>query len=143
MGYEVDFLAVGEGEKSGDAIALRYGNLFGGRSEQLVIAIDGGNLESGDQLADHFIKHYKTDVVDLALLTHPDNDHASGIRRVLERLKVKQLAMHLPWRHSSDVLALINDGRVSANSLTERAKYNLRSAKEAYDLAAKKNIPVL
>lgn len=25
MGYEIDFLSVGNGEKSGDAIAVRYG----------------------------------------------------------------------------------------------------------------------
>ena len=37
---------------------------------------------------------------------------------------------------------MINDGRVSANSLTERAKRNLRAAKEAYDLAVQKKIPV-
>ena len=42
MGLEIDFLSVGEGEKSGDAIALRYGNLFGPRSEQTVLVIDGG-----------------------------------------------------------------------------------------------------
>ena len=28
IGYEIDFLAVGDGEKSGDAIALRFGNLL-------------------------------------------------------------------------------------------------------------------
>jgi hypothetical protein len=28
IGYEIDFLPVGEGEKSGDAIALRWGNLL-------------------------------------------------------------------------------------------------------------------
>ena len=43
MGYEVDFLPVGDGEKSGDAISLRFGNLFGGRNEQVVIIIDGVN----------------------------------------------------------------------------------------------------
>ena len=29
MAFEVDFLAVGDGEKSGDAIAVRWGNLGG------------------------------------------------------------------------------------------------------------------
>ena len=29
MGYEIDYTAVGNGEKSGDAIAFRYGNLIG------------------------------------------------------------------------------------------------------------------
>ena len=41
MGYEIDFLPVGD--KSGDAIALRYGNLFGQRTEQTVVVVDGGS----------------------------------------------------------------------------------------------------
>lgn len=39
MGFEIDFLPVGEEGKSGDAIALRFGNLFGQRSEQMVVVI--------------------------------------------------------------------------------------------------------
>src|SRR5262252_3385906 len=106
-GYEIDFLAVGEGASSGDAIALRYGNLSGPRSEQTVVTIDGGNLESGDALVKHVLKHYRTDTVDVALLTHPDNDHASGMREVVDKLKVRQLAMHLPWNHSQAVQRLM------------------------------------
>ena len=53
MGFEVDFLPVGEGEKSGDAIAIRGGNLTGPRTEQFVIIIDGGTLDSGDALVGH------------------------------------------------------------------------------------------
>jgi beta-lactamase superfamily II metal-dependent hydrolase len=37
MSYEIDFLPVGEGEKSGDAIAIRCGNLTGARGEQFVM----------------------------------------------------------------------------------------------------------
>jgi hypothetical protein len=48
MAWEVDFLAVGEGEKSGDAIAFRFGNLTGSREEQKVMVIDGGTLEAGE-----------------------------------------------------------------------------------------------
>lgn len=33
MGYEIDFIPVGNGEKSGDAIVLRFGNLLTGRRE--------------------------------------------------------------------------------------------------------------
>jgi len=97
MGYEIDYIPVGEGAKSGDAIALRYGNLHGPRSEQTVVVIDGGTLESGDALVEHVIGRYGTNVVDIAFLTHPDGDHAHGMRRVLERLQVNQLSMHLPW----------------------------------------------
>jgi hypothetical protein len=28
MAYEIDFLAVGDGERSGDAIAMRFGNVI-------------------------------------------------------------------------------------------------------------------
>jgi hypothetical protein len=42
MGYEIDFLPVGNGEKSGDAIAFRFGNLSGSRDEQFVAVVDGG-----------------------------------------------------------------------------------------------------
>jgi hypothetical protein len=53
MGYEIDFLPVGEGEDSGDAIALRFGSLFGPRSEQTVVVIDGGFKESAEGLVSH------------------------------------------------------------------------------------------
>jgi hypothetical protein len=51
MGIEIDFLAVGDGSKSGDAIAVRFGNLYGmmndvagrvGRGGLLVIGISHG-----------------------------------------------------------------------------------------------------
>ena len=47
MGYEIDFLPVGDGARSGDAIALRYGNLEGTRAEQTVVVIDGGFTDDG------------------------------------------------------------------------------------------------
>ena len=143
MGYEVDFIPVGEGEKSGDAIAIRFGNLNGPRSEQTVITIDGGTADSGDLLVGHILNHYKTDTVDIALLTHPDNDHASGMRNVIEKLKVRQIVMHLPWNHSMSVKALIDDTRVSHNSLRERTKKNLKAAKDIFDLASQKGIAIV
>lgn len=143
MGYEIDFLAVGDGERSGDAIALRYGNLHGSRAEQTVITIDGGTLESGDALVEHIKTHYGTKEVDIAFLSHPDNDHASGMRRVLEEMNVGVVAMHLPWNHSADVKALLDDSRVTTNSLRERAKKNLSAAKEIHDLAQQKKIRVV
>ena len=91
MSYEIDYLAVGEGEKSADAICLRYGNFNGTRREQTVITIDGGTRESGDALVEHIKKYYGTNIVDIAILSHPDADHASGMRQVLESLTVNQV----------------------------------------------------
>lgn len=143
MGYEIDYLAVGEGEKSSDAICLRYGNLFGTRAEQTVITIDGGTLESGDTLVELLKTHYGTDVVDIAILSHPDTDHASGMRQIVENLTVKQVVMHLPWNHSADVKELLDDARVTTNSIREKAKRNLSAAREIEQLAKEKNIPII
>ncbi len=64
MAYEIDFLPVGEGERSGDAIALRIGDLSA-RDKQLVLVIDGGTKESGEELVKHIKQYYQTDHVDL------------------------------------------------------------------------------
>ena len=88
MGYEIDILAVGEGERSGDAIAIRCGNMWGRPDEQSVIVIDGGTIDSGERLVHHIKTVYGTNNVLMVLSTHPDGDHSSGLTVVLEELKV-------------------------------------------------------
>lgn len=143
MGYEIDYLNVGEGEKSGDAICFRYGNLFGRRDEQVVVTIDGGTLESGQNLVAFIKQRYGTDRVDVAILSHPDADHASGMRSILENLRVGQVLMHLPWDHSAAVKDLLNDSRVTTDSVREKTKKNLSIAKEIATLANDKGIPIV
>jgi len=135
VGYEVDFLPVGSGESSGDAIAFRYGNLFGPRSEQRVGVIDGGTLESGQALVDHILGFYRTNVLDHAFLSHPDLDHASGLRIVLEKLDVQQLVMHLPWAHSNAIGGLWKDGRFIQTKLDKRLRETLECAHELESFA--------
>jgi hypothetical protein len=67
--YEIDFLPVGDGARSGDAIALRYGNLEGARAEQTVIVIDGGFTDDGAALVELIKTHYGTEHVDIVLAT--------------------------------------------------------------------------
>ena len=142
MGYELDFLAVGEEGKSGDAIAIRFGNLHGKRSEQSVIVIDGGFKKSGEEIVSLIKKHYGTDTVDLVILTHPDSDHASGLHVVLEELTVKKLWMHRPWEHHNGKAVQFDDGRVTDNSIAERLKAALETAYELHQLAVNKGIPI-
>lgn len=106
MGFEIDFLPVGEGEKSGDAIAVRWGNLAGPRAEQKILIIDGGTLEAGKNLVNHVQNYYGTKFVDAVLCTHPDIDHACGLRVVLEELDFGFLLMHQPWNHASEICDL-------------------------------------
>ena len=114
MGYEADFLPVGDGERCGDAIALRFGNLAGSRNEQEVWVIDGGTKESGEALVAHIDKYYHTDRVDVVVSTHPNSDHSSRLSVVLEQMsKVGLLLMHQPWNHAEDIRRLFDDDRVS------------------------------
>lgn len=142
MGFEVDFLAVGDGQRSGDAIALRLGNLHGLRDEQVVMIIDGGTTESGERLAEHIRNFYRTTQVDFALLTHPDNDHASGFRAAVERLDVGQIVMHKPWEHGEAIRRLFANGRVTATGLERRFREALQATWDVSQLASKRGIPV-
>lgn len=142
MQYEVDFMPVDAGEHSGDAIAMRFGNLSGPRNEQAVIIIDGGYKDSGELLVKHINDHYNTNEVDLVVLTHPDRDHASGLLIVLDQMKVGALLMHKPWDHAEDIKHLFTDGRLSTTGLESRIEKSLRSAKELEALAIKKGVPI-
>lgn len=143
MAFEIDYIPVGENNKSGDAIALRFGNLSGAREEQTVIVIDGGFKESGEKLVEHIRTYYDTNRVDLVISTHPDADHTSGLSVVLEELSVGRLVMHRPWEHAEDIKELFNDGRVTASGLEKRLEDALQNAKDLETLAIKKGIAIV
>jgi beta-lactamase superfamily II metal-dependent hydrolase len=136
IGCEIDFLPVGNGDKSGDAIAVRYGS-FGNYK---IMVYDGGTKESGEALVDHIRKYYGTSRIDYVVNSHPDSDHASGLSVVLEKLDVGELWMHRPWEHSSKILNSFRDGRITKNSLSDRLKESLNAAYRLEELAKEKNI---
>ena len=143
MGFEVDFLAVGEGERSGDAICFRFGNLYGTRDEQTVCVIDGGSKDSGERLVEHIRTHYSTNKVDIVFCTHPDSDHASGLTVVLESLECCMLVMHRPWEHSEDICHLFDDPKITPDKLAGRMERNLYAAHELEKLATAKHITIV
>lgn len=143
MGYEIDFLAVGEGSRSGDAIAVRFGNLYGARQEQKVVVVDGGFKESGTKVVEHVQNHFGTDVVDLVVSTHPDDDHSAGLALVLKELRVGQLWMHLPWLHTQDIARMFVDGRVTDASIREHLRKSLDTARDLESLATRRGIPIV
>ena len=143
MGYEVDYLPVGEGEKSGDAIASRWGYLGGGRADQRVIVIDGGTKESGLALVERIDSCYQTDKVDLMICTHCDADHASGLSVVIRELQVGALLMHTPWQYAENIHKIVTDGRVTEQSLTRRIKGGLETAHELWELARSKRVRII
>lgn len=141
MGFEVDFLAVGEGEKSGDAIAVRYGNLLGSRSEQRVLVIDGGTLEAGEKLVSHIRTYYKTDWVNTVISTHADIDHACGLKVVLEQLDFGALWMHKPWDHATEICELFKNP-VTPSKLKEKLQKAITAAHDLQEICTRRSKPV-
>lgn len=97
MKCEIEFLPVGTGSKPGDAIVIRYGEPH---AYELMI-VDGGTLDSGEALVNHIQTFFPGHGVSHVVLTHPDADHASGLRTVLEQLHVSNLWLHVPWLHAA------------------------------------------
>lgn len=143
MAYEIDYVPVGNEESSGDAILLRFGNLFGPRTEQTVVVIDGGFKDSGEKIVEHLNKYYGTSVVDLVVSTHPDADHASGLSVVLENCSVGNLLLHKPWEHAEDIKNFFKDGRITASGLEEKLEMSLQHASDLESLAKKKGINIV
>jgi beta-lactamase superfamily II metal-dependent hydrolase len=142
LGFEIDFLPVGEESSGGDAIALRYGNLHGTRQEQTVIVIDGGYMASGTALVNHIRAYFKTERVDVVVSTHPDQDHASGLKVVLEELEVGELWMHQPWNHST-VLNGLRSQAFRSEKLSDRVEASLQTVSDLESLAIAKGIPIV
>ncbi len=100
--FEIDFLNVGE-SKSGDAITLRY-KLNGGT---FVHVVDGGFQNDGPHVMTHLHQYYGGSGVSHVVLTHPDGDHAGGLRTVLEKCVMASgggLWMLRPWLYAVELL---------------------------------------
>lgn len=79
FGYEVDYLAVGDKSKSGDAIAIRWGiGLDKSNENQFVMLIDGGHGYSAKDVLAYIRKYYfggedvgkRDTLIDLIVNTH-------------------------------------------------------------------------
>ena len=101
--FEIDFLCVGE-RQSGDAIALRYEHNGG----TFVHVVDGGFQDDGPHVMAHLRRYYGGSSVSHVVLTHPDGDHAGGLRTVLEECAVAPggggLWMLRPWLYAAELL---------------------------------------
>jgi beta-lactamase superfamily II metal-dependent hydrolase len=138
MPFEIDFLPVGNGDRCGDAIAVRY-CLPGAYT---VMIYDGGTLESGEQLVNHVCEYYETDFVDHVVCSHPDADHACGLSVVLEELRVGTLWLHRPWHYSQIIIDYFRDGRITSQSLKDKLQTTMAAAYELEQIALEKEIAI-
>jgi beta-lactamase superfamily II metal-dependent hydrolase len=98
--HEIDFLPVGN--SNGDAICIRYGNDTDG---YFLHVVDGGFTDTADTIIKHIEKNYGTHYfIHHMVLSHADNDHATGLVGVLKHFKVVNLWMNRPWLYAADIL---------------------------------------
>ncbi len=99
MNYEVDFLPVGEG--SGDAIVIRYGDDVNG---YYLHVVDGGRAATAETIIMHINAFYPRYHINHMVLSHADDDHATGLIGVMENIEVKNLWMNRPWLYADQIL---------------------------------------
>jgi beta-lactamase superfamily II metal-dependent hydrolase len=98
--YEIDILDV-DSDKSGDAICLRY-KLNGAT---YIHVVDGGFQDTGNILVTHINEHYDDPIhINHVVLTHNDQDHAGGLRKILEEYEVGTLWMLKPWDYAHEII---------------------------------------
>jgi glyoxylase-like metal-dependent hydrolase (beta-lactamase superfamily II) len=97
--FEIDFLGV-ESPKSGDAIPLRYEM----NGVTYIHAVDAGFQLCGDKVVNHIKTYYGNPAyIDHVVVTHPDGDHAGGVKAVLEEFSVGHIWMLRPWTYEDDI----------------------------------------
>jgi beta-lactamase superfamily II metal-dependent hydrolase len=105
--FEVDFLPVGD--SNGDAICIQYtvdanGGVF-------VHVVDGAYAETGERIIQHIRTHYGRDFfINHMVLSHADNDHATGLVEVMKQMKVKHLWMNRPWKFAAQTVRHFQQG---------------------------------
>jgi beta-lactamase superfamily II metal-dependent hydrolase len=99
MPFEIDFLPVGK--SSGDAILVRYGDQQSGYTVHLT---DGGYTDTADTIIKHINAWYGGVPIDHMILSHADDDHATGLVEVLNRHPVRNLWMNRPWLYAREVI---------------------------------------
>ncbi len=99
--FEVDFLPVGD--SNGDAICIQYtADANGG---VLVHVVDGAYAETGERIVEHIRTHYGRGFhINHMVLSHADNDHATGLVEVMKKMEFKNLWMNRPWLFAAETL---------------------------------------
>lgn len=144
-GFEIDYLPICKGEKCGDAILLRYGDLLSGDpSKQTIILIDGGFPDTGNEIINHLDKYYNNKRnINFVISTHPDEDHSAGLSVVLQYCHVNYLLMHKPWDHAKDIKDFFKSKNITVSGLEDRIEKSLQNVSDLEDIAIKKNITII
>lgn len=135
--FEIDFLNV-ESKKSGDAICVRY-QING---QQKIHVVDGGFQATGDKVVTHINQYYNAPAfIDAVVVTHPDGDHAGGLRTVLDHFIVGELWMLRPWLYADELIDRFKRF-TSVENLKRRLKELYPNLAALEEIAIQKGIPI-
>ncbi|MBT4968594.1 MAG: MBL fold metallo-hydrolase [Bacteroidetes bacterium] len=135
--FEVDFLNTGNG-KSGDAIPIRYsiGNNI------RIHVVDGGFQETGEKLVEHINKYYNSPAqIDSVIVTHPDGDHAGGLRALFDNFEINELWMLRPWLYADELIDRFSRF-TSVENLKKRFKELYPNIAKLEELAEENDVPI-
>ena len=133
LGVDVEFMPVGEGQKAGDAIVIRYGDA----ENYQVMVVDGGTEDAGEKVLEHINRYCGAGrQVSHMVCTHSDGDHASGLRTIIEKHQVLNLWLHRPWTYASQIVPLFTSSNWTPKGLEGaiRREYPLIGELEALAL---------
>ena len=135
--FEIDFLDV-ESKKSGDAIPLQYSS----NGITRIHITDGGFQDTGDKVVQHVKAYYgHPNSIDAVIVSHPDGDHAGGLRKVLESFDVSELWMLRPWLYADELIERF--ARFSnVENLVRRLKEVYPNIAALEEIAESKGIPI-
>ncbi len=135
--FEIDFLDV-ESKKSGDAITIRYRM----NGETRIHVVDGGFQSTGEKLVEHIDEHYDSpDTINSVVVTHPDGDHAGGIRTILEEYEVDELWMNRPWLYANQLIHRFSRFR-NVENFEKRLREIYPNIAALEEIALDKGIPI-
>ncbi|MBR0713966.1 ComEC/Rec2 family competence protein [Bradyrhizobium liaoningense] len=140
MPYEIDFLRAGD--SNGDAIILRWGATKEGPFS--INIVDGGFADTGDQIIEHVERYYaKPANIANVVLSHADNDHATGLIKVLEhpRFTIGTLWMNRPWDYVDEVIDSFH-GAYTREGLIKRMREMHPYLVEMEEIAKRRGIAI-
>ena len=129
MTFEVDFLPVGD--SYGDAIVIRYGDDEAG---YYLHVVDGGRVDTADAIIKHINNYYPGYYINHMVVSHADNDHASGLVGVMKHFKVINLWMNRPWLYAHETIQYFH-GNYTVQGLIEEMKQRHSYLLELEELA--------
>ena len=100
-------------------------------------------MNLGAALVEHVQRFYGPNtVIEHAICTHPDSDHACGLRNVLRDLPVLNLWLHGVWHHAAEMLPFFDDKRWTTDGLEKNIRSEYPVIAELIELANAQKTPV-